>query len=306
MKAVQALEPAKALQTFGETCEETFEAAKARCTTLRVRLGRGRHARPRLVRRLALPEVALPDVDLYAVFRGPHRRTAITSALAGAALLGVALSAVPGSAVAQTVHPTTPGSSEFSLAHGRVPFDNLVQVADPSAYQLPHGAPSSQQAVAVAGNLAGPAEPEHPAPPAPPARPDWSAPAPGAPISNGYGHPDPGYAAGYHTGVDFAVNEGTPLLAVGKGSVVSSGRAGAYGNQVVLKLADGRFAQYAHLSRLDVSAGDQVTAGQQIGAAGSTGNATGPHLHFEIRTANTYGAVIDPVAYLRAHGVTGL
>lgn len=259
---------------------------------------------------------APPGVGPYAVFRGPHRRKAISSALAGAALLGVGLAAVPGSAVAQTVHPTTPDSSAFGVTHGRVPFDNLVQVADPSAYQLPQGAASSQQAVAVAGNLAAAAAPqEHPAPPAPPtpstppappARPDWSAPAPGAPISNGFGHPDPGYAAGYHTGVDFAVNEGTPLVAVGAGSVVSAGWAGAYGNEVVLELSDGHFAQYAHLSRLDVEAGDQVTAGQRIGAAGSTGNATGPHLHFEIRTTDTYGAVIDPVAYLRAHGVTGL
>ncbi|MFD0571603.1 M23 family metallopeptidase [Kitasatospora gansuensis] len=115
---------------------------------------------------------------------------------------------------------------------------------------------------------------------------------------------NPEYAAGYHTGVDFAVSVGTPLLAVGDATVVSAGYDGAYGNEVVLRLSDGHFAEYAHLSALSVHAGQTVTAGQQIGKAGTTGNSTGPHLHFEIRSANKYGAVIDPIAFLSARGVT--
>ncbi|KJY39648.1 peptidoglycan DD-metalloendopeptidase family protein, partial [Streptomyces sp. NRRL S-495] len=50
--------------------------------------------------------------------------------------------------------------------------------------------------------------------------------------------------------------------------------------------------------------GQKVAAGQQIGRSGNTGNSTGPHLHFEIRSANQYGAVINPIAYLAARGVT--
>ncbi|CAM5457066.1 Peptidoglycan DD-metalloendopeptidase family protein OS=Streptomyces tendae OX=1932 GN=GUR47_02685 PE=4 SV=1 [Streptomyces tendae] len=79
---------------------------------------------------------------------------------------------------------------------------------------------------------------------------------------------------------------------------------GAYGNQVVIQLADGHYAQYAHLSSLSVSAGQSVTAGQQVGLSGATGNVTGPHLHFEIRTTPDYGSDIDPIAFLRSHGVS--
>ncbi|GGJ55055.1 M23 family metallopeptidase [Streptomyces brasiliensis] len=111
------------------------------------------------------------------------------------------------------------------------------------------------------------------------------------------------WSSGYHTGVDFVVPTGTPLKAVGAGTVVSAGWGGAYGNQVVIKLADGYYAQYAHLSQLSVSAGQTVTAGQQVGLSGATGNVTGPHLHFEIRTTPDYGSDVDPVVYLRSHGV---
>ncbi|MEU2786596.1 LysM peptidoglycan-binding domain-containing M23 family metallopeptidase [Streptomyces sp. NPDC007110] len=111
------------------------------------------------------------------------------------------------------------------------------------------------------------------------------------------------WSSGYHTGVDFSAPSGTPLKAVGAGTVVSAGWGGAYGNQVVIRLADGYYAQYAHLSSLSVSSGQTVTAGQQIGLSGATGNVTGPHLHFEIRTTPDYGSDVDPVAYLRSKGV---
>ncbi|MFE9679902.1 peptidoglycan DD-metalloendopeptidase family protein [Streptomyces sp. NPDC006285] len=112
------------------------------------------------------------------------------------------------------------------------------------------------------------------------------------------------WSSGYHTGVDFVVPTGTSLKAVGAGTVVSAGWGGAYGNQVVIRLADGHYAQYAHLSSLSVSAGQTVTGGQQVGLSGATGNVTGPHLHFEIRTGAGYGSDVDPLAYLRAKGVS--
>ncbi|PZT71033.1 peptidase [Streptomyces sp. SW4] len=112
------------------------------------------------------------------------------------------------------------------------------------------------------------------------------------------------WSSGYHTGADFVVPTGTSLKAVGAGTVVSAGWAGSYGNQVVIKLADGHYAQYAHLSSLSVSSGQSVSAGQQIGLSGSTGNSTGPHLHFEIRTTPDYGSDVDPIAYLRSKGVS--
>ncbi|MFF4007311.1 peptidoglycan DD-metalloendopeptidase family protein [Streptomyces sp. NPDC001717] len=112
------------------------------------------------------------------------------------------------------------------------------------------------------------------------------------------------WSSGYHTGVDFIASSGTTVRAVGAGTVVSAGWGGAYGNEVVIRHADGNYSQYGHLSSLAVSVGQSVTAGQTIGLSGSTGNSTGPHLHFEIRTGPSYGSDIDPLGYLRAKGVS--
>ncbi|ALV32146.1 M23 family metallopeptidase [Streptomyces sp. CdTB01] len=128
-------------------------------------------------------------------------------------------------------------------------------------------------------------------------------PVSGATVGTGYRVAGSMWSSGYHTGVDFVVPTGTSLKAVGAGTVVSAGWGGAYGNQVVIRLADGYYAQYAHLSQLSVSAGQSVSPGQQVGLSGATGNVTGPHLHFEIRTTPDYGSDVDPVAYLRSKGV---
>ncbi|MFD3939622.1 transglycosylase family protein [Streptomyces sp. NPDC058611] len=111
------------------------------------------------------------------------------------------------------------------------------------------------------------------------------------------------WSSGYHTGIDFPVSTGTTVKSVGPGHVVSAGWAGAYGYQVVIRHTDGRYSQYAHLSALGVKAGQQVSGGQRIGRSGSTGNSSGPHLHFEMRTGEGYGSDIDPLKYLRGHGV---
>lgn len=133
--------------------------------------------------------------------------------------------------------------------------------------------------------------------------------------ASGYVHPVPGnhttayrasganWSSGSHTGIDFPVSTGTSVKAITSGTVVTAGWGGAYGNQVVIKHADGHYSQYGHMSSLSVSAGQTVTAGQQVGLSGSTGNATGPHLHFEVRTGPEYGSDIDPIAYLASHGI---
>ncbi|MFF4394670.1 peptidoglycan DD-metalloendopeptidase family protein [Streptomyces sp. NPDC001480] len=138
---------------------------------------------------------------------------------------------------------------------------------------------------------------------APNAATGFTLPVSGATIGTGYHVPGGMWSSGYHTGVDFVVPTGTSVKAVGAGTVVSAGWGGAYGNQVVIRLADGYYAQYGHLSSISVSAGQTVAAGQQIGLSGATGNVTGPHLHFEIRTTPNYGSDVDPVGYLRSHGV---
>ncbi|MFG2639742.1 transglycosylase family protein [Streptomyces sp. NPDC048370] len=112
------------------------------------------------------------------------------------------------------------------------------------------------------------------------------------------------WSSGYHTGVDFPVPTGTSVKAVAPGKVVSAGWGGAYGYEVVIRHDDGRYSQYAHLSALTVREGQRVNGGQRIARSGSTGNSSGPHLHFEVRTGPGYGSDIDPLAYLRARGVS--
>ncbi|MFK0152468.1 M23 family metallopeptidase [Streptomyces sp. NPDC090493] len=107
-----------------------------------------------------------------------------------------------------------------------------------------------------------------------------------------------------HTGQDFAVDTGTPVYAVGPGNVVAATCGDAFGNQVVLHHPDGYYTQYAHLSVINVRRGQHVSTGQRIGAAGSTGNADGPHLHFEVRTTRHLGSEVPPLPWLRHHGVS--
>ncbi|MFC8694551.1 transglycosylase family protein [Streptomyces parvus] len=127
-----------------------------------------------------------------------------------------------------------------------------------------------------------------------------------APVAAGTGTPyrqAGSWSSGYHTGVDFPVPTGTSVKSVAPGRVISAGWAGAYGYEVVIRHSDGKYSQYAHLSALHVRAGQSVSGGQRIARSGSTGNSTGPHLHFEIRTGPGYGSDVDPLAYLRAGGV---
>lgn len=124
-----------------------------------------------------------------------------------------------------------------------------------------------------------------------------------APVGTPYHASGSSWSKGYHTGVDFLAPTGTSVKAVGAGTVVTAGWGGSYGYQVVIHHADGRYTQYAHLSAISVRAGQAVSEGQRIGRSGATGNVTGPHLHFEVRTGPSFGSDIDPLAYLRAHGV---
>ncbi|MDT7841780.1 M23 family metallopeptidase [Streptomyces justiciae] len=131
----------------------------------------------------------------------------------------------------------------------------------------------------------------------------YVAPISGSYISTGYKAGGAVWSSGSHTGVDFHAASGTSVHAVGSGTVVEAGWGGSYGNNIVIKMNDGTYTQYGHLSSIGVSVGQTVTPGQQIGLSGATGNVTGPHLHFEARTTPEYGSDIDPVAYLRSHGV---
>ena len=110
-------------------------------------------------------------------------------------------------------------------------------------------------------------------------------PVDGARISSGFGarnHPILGYTR-MHKGIDFAVPQGTPVMAAGSGTVSFAGPAGEYGNLVVVNHTNNYATAYAHLSRFAVHKGDHVSQGEIVAYSGMTGLATGPHLHYEIR-----------------------
>ncbi|MCB0894499.1 MAG: M23 family metallopeptidase [Nocardioidaceae bacterium] len=105
----------------------------------------------------------------------------------------------------------------------------------------------------------------------------------------------------YHTGLDFAAPSGTPIHAVANGVVTSVGYDGAYGNKTVMTLDDGTEIWYCHQTSYEVTVGQEVHAGDEIGLVGSTGNTTGPHLHLEVRPGA--GDPVDPYEALVVHGL---
>ena len=98
-----------------------------------------------------------------------------------------------------------------------------------------------------------------------------------------------------HNGIDIWARTGDPIAAARSGRVTFAGWNGGYGNLIIISHGSGVETRYAHLSRINVSVGQQVASGQVIGRAGSTGFSTGPHLHFEIRMN---GTPVDPRRYL--------
>ncbi len=99
-----------------------------------------------------------------------------------------------------------------------------------------------------------------------------------------------------HNGIDYGAPTGTPVRSVGDGTVEFAGVQNGYGNVVILKHRNNQTTLYAHLSRIDVRKGASISQGQNIGAVGSTGWATGPHLHFEFRVNGVYQ---DPMTIAR-------
>ena len=110
-----------------------------------------------------------------------------------------------------------------------------------------------------------------------------------------YLYADGGSSLSLHNGVDLAAPVGTPVLACGSGRVVLAGERLMSGKTVVLEHLPGVFSLYFHLSELAVTEGQEVQAGERLGAVGMTGLATGPHLHWELRVN---GWPVDPRVYL--------
>lgn len=108
-----------------------------------------------------------------------------------------------------------------------------------------------------------------------------------APVGDGFGPRDDRF----HAGLDFLAGQGEPVSAPRAGRVAWAGPRGSFGNAVVIAHGSGVRTLFAHLSRVDVTVGQRVSAGQTVGLVGSTGRSTGPHLHFEVLVR---GAAVDP------------
>lgn len=122
-------------------------------------------------------------------------------------------------------------------------------------------------------------------------------PVPGAHMTTPYGKHGRHWASGRHTGADFAAAHGSLVRAVAPGKVISNADSGAYGNLVRVLHDDGTIGYYAHLSRISVRRGQRIDRGTMVGKVGSTGNSTGPHLHFEVRRG---GRSVNPLAWMNA------
>ncbi|GHI86125.1 transglycosylase family protein [Streptomyces xanthophaeus] len=198
---------------------------------------------------------------------------------------------------AEPVKPVEPAQEQAEKPAAK-PAEKPAEKAAEKPAAKPAEKPAEKPAVKPAEKPAAPASAQQK-----PAAGGFSAPVDAA-LGTAYRVSGSSWSSGYHTGIDFPVATGTSVKSVSPGQIVSAGWAGAYGYQVVIRHTDGRYSQYAHLSALSVKAGQQVSGGQRIGRSGSTGNSTGPHLHFEVRTGPGYGSDIDPLKYLRGHGVS--
>jgi murein DD-endopeptidase MepM/ murein hydrolase activator NlpD len=165
-------------------------------------------------------------------------------------------------------------------------------VATPTDRATPAAAPAQRKATPAAATPAA-------APKTVKVAAKWVDPMPGARVTSCFG---PRWGR-LHAGVDLAIATGTPIRAVGAGTVVSAGPDyGGYGISVLVDHGNGFLTHYAHLSKRLVGKGDTVAPGEVLGKEGSTGHVTGPHLHFEVHKGRFLNQV-EPMDWLRNRGV---
>ncbi|MEV0727894.1 peptidoglycan DD-metalloendopeptidase family protein [Polymorphospora sp. NPDC050346] len=240
-------------------------------------------------------------------------------ALAATAVLGIGLAGVAAAATGGTDTPAaTPVATDAgdreraaeradrSAREAPAPTTAPAQAGSPPAEApKPQATPAEEQPEPSSSAPAPErttATPERAAAPAPttPAAPkaDWVNPMPGAATTSCYGQ----RWGALHAGIDLAEPANTPIRAAGAGTVTIVGWAYAgYGISVVIDHGDNVFTHYAHQNRTAVEVGQRVSAGQVIGYEGSTGDSTGPHLHFEVHLG--MWNQVDPGPWMRQRGV---
>ncbi len=105
-----------------------------------------------------------------------------------------------------------------------------------------------------------------------------------------------GSGSEFHPGLDIAADEGAPIAAASAGRVISAGPDAGYGNLIIVDHGNGVTTRYGHCAQIYARVGEMVAAGQSIGAVGSTGRSTGPHVHFEVRVGDE---PVDPMQFLQ-------
>ena len=214
-------------------------------------------------------------------------RGTVTAALVMGGFLAAATALVATTAAAPS-QPATASADAADRAAAAARADRGDRPADPSASATASSAAPDASAAAA-----------EPAPVAEAARRlDWVSPMPGTPLSSCFGS----RWGSFHAGIDFAGAAGTPIHAVGSGTVFGAGWLySGYGISIVIDHGNGLFTHYAHLSQVFVVEGQPVNVGDVIGLEGSTGDSTGPHLHFEVHEG--LWNQIDPAQWFREHGV---
>ncbi|HEX5595083.1 MAG TPA: M23 family metallopeptidase [Micromonosporaceae bacterium] len=225
-----------------------------------------------------------------------HRRAYVASVAVALAGFGLAaLAATSGDTGHGRPEPAAVALEEQSRADAAERADRSERnEATPAAPEQTLPAPSPTQASA---------EPSPPAPskaatPAPTRKPAWVNPMPGARTTSCYG---PRWGT-LHAGIDLAAPENTPIVAAGAGTVTITGWAyTGYGISVVINHGNGILTHYAHMNKSNVRVGQRVSAGDLIGWEGSTGDSTGPHLHFEVHKG--MWNQVNPGPWMRTRGI---
>ncbi|MER7458178.1 peptidoglycan DD-metalloendopeptidase family protein [Micromonospora sp. NPDC126480] len=235
-----------------------------------------------------------------------HRRRASTRTrllvTAAVAVAGLGLGGVAVAAAGTDDDGTPPAAAEFDAQARAEAASRADRSARDSATPTP-ASPSPSVSASPTAKPTASAKPKATTKPKPKKttkpKPTWVNPMKGATITSCYG---PRWGV-LHAGIDFAMPAGTPVRAAFGGTVEKAGDVGdGYGISVVVNHGNGYLTHYAHLSTAKVGVGDKVAAGETIGLEGSTGDSTGPHLHFEVHQGQLWNQ-IDPAPFLRARGI---
>ena len=245
-------------------------------------------------------------VAAVAAGRGPRHRApgrvrrrrtlCLAAALIGAAGLAVTVGSDPSQA-AQADEPTSVAQELRLVQAGQPALD--VDAAAARLQQQVASRAEREDAEAAAARIQADADRAAVAAAAEAARPQAVLPVQGASISSGFG-----YRWGtLHAGVDFAAPLGTPEYAAMDGVVLRAGAASGFGLAVYIQHANGDVTVYGHMEQILVVEGQTVKAGDTIALLGNQGQSTGPHLHFEVHLGGMDGERVDPLPWLRDHGV---